>query len=632
MTTLARLTRSHAEMAAALAGDVVMGGTEGATPDAPSTLMFTGPIPAAPQPLNPAAPTFQSLAAGPTQQSTVPLTPSLHPTDIFGARPAPATSAAPDSDPSEEDLQARLNRIRGDPPPTPDARLDQLLQTVDPHTAVALRDVIQVLLGLGSPPPRTAGPPHSALNALGGLPYTHMGVSAPQPIRSEPAAPTPDMREALRHALLSANLTASPTLNLDSLASLLNTLAPSSRPNTQEKESEAFVRGQASMSDGAGTAKAVSYSDAPRYADPMGHGRYDPDRGEEILTLVTAWAHCKGVLIDAPGALLDHMVMTTMQSTREAPELLKWLLDLVHTNPNITRQAFTTQYQARWISEVRTRSARARDRLYAGQVYMRPSMTLTEYIAAFRGVLTDIPDLAELDRVRLFHKGLTPAFQVDCACDLTGREFMTLDTLIQHALGVERKFSIQKATPGPSAGRDTKRVRFNAFLPPQKRPRTEPSSYAQAAAVVPDRPAQSFQPKAAGPSAPTSKLWVPKSGAYGGSAGRGAGRGGGRGAGRGGGRGGGRGAGRGGARGGGRGFAGGTGSSPPTTPQFRGPRVRTGDPNQISHIHYLDGRLLTMGEVWDCYDNCICFNCFERTEEPHRADKCKKPLKSHPDR
>ena len=113
--------------------------------------------------------------------------------------------------------------------------------------------------------------------------------------------------------------------------------------------------------------------------------------------------------------------------------------------------------------EHQTREQETRDLLYNRKHAMTKDMTVAQYIANFRGYLSYVPDMAEADRIRFFHSGLTPHYQLELVTDkLTGKPFTTLEAMTTAALAAARALALTNMN----------RAAVNALHVPQSRSST----------------------------------------------------------------------------------------------------------------------------------------------------------------
>ena len=127
---------------------------------------------------------------------------------------------------------------------------------------------------------------------------------------------------------------------------------------------------------------------------------------------------------------------------------LSWISNYSGFNATSTVDQFTTDFLARFDTEVRSQSERAIDNLFEGKVVMHPGTSISAYLSIFRDAVLHIPDLTEMLKIRWFLKGLTPTMHQLCIIDSSGRDFTSFDALILHATGEERRLRVlQLANP-----------------------------------------------------------------------------------------------------------------------------------------------------------------------------------------
>ena len=362
----------------------------------------------------------------------------------------------------------------------------------------------------------------------------------------------------------------------------------------------------------------VSYGDAALFVDPdrrsMSPGQEAP--GRAALRDLELFCKSHNYEYKGKGELLMHAAAIALKSP-EAPAMKAWLDTLIDKDPEMTYAAFCAAWTERWASEVRSREARARDQLLTGRV-RQSGNSLTDYVGAYRGVMLELPDMHESDRIRLFIQGMDLHYRKWCACDFAGLEFTTLNAAITHALGVERRNTLASNAanhavpipdPAPTPNKFQRRPKRRFAVLQGKRARSE-------AAPMSISDPDSDGDDGAGPSNPrfaVTKVNRKKGG--GGGARK--------------------------AKGGPKPKAmksvktEGETFKPDSTPEKKAStsappakKPRKGDPNALSHIHFTNGRKLKMKDVWRCYDEGYCFNCFK---QGHRSSECPAPPKQYKD-
>jgi len=411
---------------------------------------------------------------------------------------------------------------------------------------------------------------------------------------TDPAVPrrrTPTQQRLL-DAILGAALTRATGSLLNPIRRVPRTHSTPSVPNTQKLY------------------QRVSYADAALFVDPdrrsaAGSSSSLDAPGRTAWRNLELFAKSHNLAYKGPGEMLMHALAIAIKSP-EAPAMRAWLDSLMDKDSGMPFEAFRAAWQERWASEVRTREARARDQLLAGQV-TQSTRTMTEYVGVFRGIMLEVPHMHESDRIRLFIQGMSLHYRKWCACDFTGTEFTTLNAAISHALGIERRNMLAADANPPPPRSTTPSNRFQRHSKPRfaslqgKRVRENP-------APMDTSDHDSDGGDGAGPSNPRFARAQAQR--------------------------------KGGAR------KDTPGSSKPkafkavkagvtfnpdskaSSSQPPAKKPRKGDPNAPSNIHFLDGRKLKMKDVWRCYDEGYCFNCFE---QGHRAAKCPKSPKRFKD-
>lgn len=100
---------------------------------------------------------------------------------------------------------------------------------------------------------------------------------------------------------------------------------------------------------------------------------------------------------------------------------------------------------------MRTKKEETAQDLLDGKVKMDEKKGLMEYIARFREKihLTGLKDLTYV--LPLFRKGLTPALQKACKANYRGSEFESLEDIITHAIGENKKLDNSSETQNSKA-------------------------------------------------------------------------------------------------------------------------------------------------------------------------------------
>jgi hypothetical protein len=98
----------------------------------------------------------------------------------------------------------------------------------------------------------------------------------------------------------------------------------------------------------------------------------------------------------------------------------------------------------RFASEVRSRAARARDALLNRQIRRTLSSCVQDYASMFKQHTVHTPEMHENDKIRFFQQGLTPQLRTECIVDQNGKDFTSLDNVIQFAVGQERHISVMQ--------------------------------------------------------------------------------------------------------------------------------------------------------------------------------------------
>ena len=139
----------------------------------------------------------------------------------------------------------------------------------------------------------------------------------------------------------------------------------------------------------------------------------------------------------------------------------------------------------RFAPQIQSRATSARNKLASGAYVMRKSETVCAYQNRFDALLTSIPDCTENDRIFWFHRGLSESLSKRCATDHLGRNFLSYNALVVHALGKETKDYTQKHSSSAA-------VRFN-FLRAQGTPSEDDSDEA------PEPPTKRSRPRSEAP-------------------------------------------------------------------------------------------------------------------------------------
>jgi len=364
----------------------------------------------------------------------------------------------------------------------------------------------------------------------------------------------------------------------------------------------------------------ISYADAALFVDPDRRGRPaggDPP-GHAMLRDLEWFLQSHKYDYAEKGALLTHAWAIALKSP-QAPAIKAWLDGLMEKSPTMSTIEFRAAWLERWATEVRSREDRAREQLLTGRVVQREK-SMTDYVGMFRGMMLEVPHMHESDRIRLFIQGMDPSYRKWCACDFSGNMFPTLTAAITHALGIERRNTLASnaadSTPATS-NKFQRRMKRRFSMLQAKRARSEsapmsisdldsgdededyggagPSGYRLAVTKVKGSKKQSKNdPKAKvvkSVKAGAAKTDAVPSGAL---------------------------------------FQPGAAPAPKKASTSGPPhkKPRKGDPNAPSHIHFLDGKLLKMKDVWRCYDEGYCFNCFK---QGHRSSACPAPPKPFKD-
>ncbi len=215
---------------------------------------------------------------------------------------------------------------------------------------------------------------------------------------------------------------------------------------------------------------------------------FAPGSDDPTLYLVRleAWAEITRFPIREPLKLY-----ALLMSANPGNTVSQWAHDASAAGVQIRNfDVLTRSFVERFANQVRSAPSEARDKLFNRQLRM-PAQggKLVDYMGEFRGAMLHCPDMAESDRLRWFHSGLTPALRTACAVDYSGQDFTSLSQLMQHALGEERKMvfaSRESGTRVTSASRqtDTNRPPRFSSVSPQKR------SAPSAPSATSERPAQ----------------------------------------------------------------------------------------------------------------------------------------------
>jgi hypothetical protein len=112
--------------------------------------------------------------------------------------------------------------------------------------------------------------------------------------------------------------------------------------------------------------------------------------------------------------------------------------------------AFWIAYDTFMHSEVRSRSALARESLFQNKHAQLPEQSVATYTTAFEALMLAVPDMGEADKICFYRAGLLAALRIECVIDSAGREFSNLKALAEWAMGQELRLRA-KAQAAPSA-------------------------------------------------------------------------------------------------------------------------------------------------------------------------------------
>jgi uncharacterized membrane protein YgcG len=108
-----------------------------------------------------------------------------------------------------------------------------------------------------------------------------------------------------------------------------------------------------------------------------------------------------------------------------------------NTNDALTLPALRAAFLLQYNDVRRHTEQEVRDRLFAGEHYMKSGERVGEYTQRFRDIIRDAPSMTQIEMITWYVHGLPQAMRKWCATDASGRDWERLDDLIKFALGQE---------------------------------------------------------------------------------------------------------------------------------------------------------------------------------------------------
>jgi hypothetical protein len=108
-----------------------------------------------------------------------------------------------------------------------------------------------------------------------------------------------------------------------------------------------------------------------------------------------------------------------------------------NTNDALTLPALRAAFLLQYGDVRRHTEQEVRDRLFAGEHYMKSGERVGEYTQRFRDIIRDAPSMTQIEMITWYVHGLPQAMRKWCATDASGRDWERLDDLIKFALGQE---------------------------------------------------------------------------------------------------------------------------------------------------------------------------------------------------